>query len=206
MDAIDLLKKDHAKVATLFQRFNDGGGLTGVVKRLTGNAASPRQRRSAAEQICRELDVHAIIEETTFYPAVRALRDERLDDMLDEAQREQGSIKDGVQESRAVYADDERLRTAMATLQQCVEHHVREEENEMFPLVEERMPEGERAGLGRELAARKRAQGATAPRPKKTIKRAAARTRPGGRQRARKTTAKVTKARTRAKARAGRRR
>ena len=206
MDAIDLLKKDHAKVATLFQRFNDGGGLTGVVKRLTGNAASPRQRRSAAEQICRELDVHASIEETTFYPALRALRDQRLDEMLDEAQREHGSIKDGVQESRAVFADDERLRTAMATLQQCVDHHVREEENEMFPLVEERMPENERAGLGRELAARRRAHAAPAPRPKKTTKRPAARTRPGGRRRVRKTTTKVTKARTRAKARAGRRR
>jgi len=205
MDAIDLLKKDHAKVATLFQRFNDGGGLTGVVKRLTGNAASPRQRRSAAEQICRELDVHASIEETTFYPALRALRDQRLDEMLDEAQREHGSIKDGVAESRAAFADDERLRTAMATLQQCVEHHVREEENEMFPLVAEKMPENERARLGRELATRKRAQG-PAPRPKKAVKRAAARSRPGGRGRVRKTTAKVAKARTRAKTRAGRRR
>ena len=206
MDAIDLLKKDHAKVATLFQRFNDGGGLTGVVKRLTGNSASPRQRRSVAEQLCRELDVHASIEETTFYPAVRGLRDERLDGMLDEAQREHGSIKDGVQESRAAFADDERLRTAMGNLQQCVEHHVREEENEMFPLVEERMPETERGRLGRELAARKRAQGAPAPTTKKTVKRAATRTRPGGRRRVRKTTAKVTKLRTRAKARAGRRR
>jgi len=42
MDAITLLKNDHRKVEELFRRFNDGGGLTGVVKRLTGNAASAR--------------------------------------------------------------------------------------------------------------------------------------------------------------------
>jgi hypothetical protein len=69
MDALELLRKDHRKVETLFRRFNDRGGLTGVVKRLTGTAASPRQKRSTAQQVCRELDVHAAIEESTFYPA-----------------------------------------------------------------------------------------------------------------------------------------
>jgi hypothetical protein len=48
MDAIAFLNKDHEKVTALFQRFNDGGGLTGVVRRLTGNSASPAQRRSIA--------------------------------------------------------------------------------------------------------------------------------------------------------------
>lgn len=155
MDAIDLLKKDHAKVTALFQRFNDGGGLTGVVKRLTGNTVSARQRRTIAEQICRELEVHAGIEEAVFYPAVRALHDERLDGMLDEAAREHGTITERVSGARQA-ADDDALRAAVGSLQECVDHHVRDEESQMFPLVAERMPDAERESVGRRLAAEKK--------------------------------------------------
>ena len=217
MDAIAFLKKDHEKVTALFQRFNDGGGLTGVVRRLTGNSASPTQRRSIAERICRALDVHAQIEESTFYPAVRALRDERLDEMLDEALREHGTIKDRVEETRLGLDDDDRLKSAMTSLQQCVDHHVAEEEREMFPKVEERMPEPERSALGRDLAARQRGTGApkreaapTGPRPKaatratrrkKSVHRA---TTAAARRRVRKTAAKAKPARTTGKARRAR--
>jgi hemerythrin superfamily protein len=212
MDAIALLEKDHRKVEALFQRFNDGGGLTGVVKRLTGNAASAREKRSAAEQICRELDVHADVEESTFYPAIRALRDERLDQLLDESLREHGSIKDRVQEARASLDDEAQLGSAMSSLQECVDHHVRDEENEMFPRITDLMPEAERDALGRELAARKRAPmpaGRSAKTPararKRTVKRAASTSAARGR-RVRKTTAKAKKPRTAAKSRAARRR
>ena len=216
MDAITFLKRDHEKVAVLFQRFNDGGGLTGVVRRLTGKSASPAQRRSIAEQVCRALDVHAQIEESTFYPAVRALRDERLDEMLDEALREHGTIKDRVEEARFALDDDDRLKAAMTSLQQCVDHHVAEEEREMFPKVEERMPEQDRSALGRDLAARQRSAGgstqaarptrsrrnavARATRRKKSVKRT---TTAAARRRVRKTTAKA-KARTTGKARRAR--
>ena len=212
MDALELLKKDHRKVEALFHRFNDGGGLTGMVKRLTGTAASPRQKRSAAEQICRELDVHASIEESTFYPAIRALRDERLDQLLDESLREHSSIKDRVQEARASLGDEGQLGSAMASLQECVDHHVREEEGEMFPRITDGMPESDREALGRVLAARKRA--AVAPTKsaktgtrarKRTVKRAETRS-TTDRRRVRKTTAKAKKPRTAAKARAARRR
>ena len=217
MDAITFLKRDHEKVAVLFQRFNDGGGLTGVVRRLTGKSASPAQRRSIAEQVCRALDVHAQIEESTFYPAVRALRDERLDEMLDEALREHGTIKDRVEEARLALDDDDRLKGAMTSLHQCVDHHVAEEEGEMFPKVEERMPEQERSALGRDLAARQRiaggpAQASTptrgrpkavtrATRRKKSVKRT---TTAAPRRRVRKTTAKAKPARTAGKARRAR--
>ena len=161
MDAIEFLKRDHAKVTELFHRLNDGGGLTGVVKRLTGNTMSPRQRRTVATQICDDLDTHAAIEESIFYPAVRALRDEKLSQLLDESLREHGTIKERVAAARGAMDDEERLREPMSSLQQCVDHHVREEENEMFPLLEDRMPAEERATLGRELAARKKSGRAT---------------------------------------------
>jgi hypothetical protein len=90
----------------------------------------------------------------------------------------------------------------MKAVQECVDHHVREEENEMFPLVEEHMPDAERGRLGRELAARKRA---AAPARRKTTKRPAAR---ATQTRRRKTTmkAKGRKRSTAKKASGGRRR
>jgi hemerythrin superfamily protein len=201
MDAIALLKNDHRKVEGLFQRFNDGGGLTGVVKRITGNSASARQRRSIAERICAELDVHARIEEQVFYPAVRALRDQRLSELVDESTDEHATIKERVRAARATLAADDELRTRIGSLQECVDHHVREEENEMFPLLEERMPEDDRAEVGRELAASKRT---AAPRGRKTTRPAA---RAAKTKRTRKTTAKVRKrARTTKKASGDRRR
>jgi hemerythrin HHE cation binding domain-containing protein len=161
--------------------------------------------------------VHAQIEESAFYPAVRALRDERLDEMLDEALREHGTIKDRVEETRLALEGDDRLKGAMTSLQQCVDHHVAEEEREMFPKVEERMPEPERSALGRDLAARHRSAGGPTPaatptrgrgkaatpatRHKKSVQR---KTTAAARRRVRKTTAKAKPARTTGKARRAR--
>jgi hypothetical protein len=205
MEAIALLKNDHRKVEGLFKRFNDGGGISGVVKRITGAGASARQRRATAERICAELEVHARIEEEIFYPAVRALRDQKLGELVDESKDEHSTIKERVKAARTALDDDEELRTRIGSLQECVDHHVREEENEMFPLLEERMPDGERAQLGRQLAASKRGSAPasrTAPR-RKTTRRAAARTAQA--RRTRKTTAKARK-RTRTKKASGGRR
>src|SRR5204862_944195 len=55
MDAIQLIMKDHDRVEELFARFKGGGGLTGLVRRVTGNVPA-RERRTAVERICRELD------------------------------------------------------------------------------------------------------------------------------------------------------
>jgi len=182
MDAIELLKKDHRNVESLFQRFNGGGGITGAVKRLAGTAGSPSERRSIAEKICAELDVHARIEEQVFYPAVRALRDHRLSELVSESTQEHATIKQRVAETRRSMDDEDGLQTAVDSLQECVDHHVREEENEMFPLLEERMPTARREELGRELAAHKRERPAggrtrastSRARSRKTAKRASA--------------------------------
>src|SRR5262249_37657505 len=158
----------------------------GVVKRMTGNSASARERRATAERICGELDVHARIEEQVFYPAVRALHDEKLGELVHESTDEHATIKERVAAARAALDDDQELRTRSDSLQECADPHGREEEKEMSPRLEERMPEDERARLGRELAARKRM---AAPRARKTTRRAA--TRPAQPVRTRKTTAKA---------------
>jgi len=154
MDAIELLKKDHQKVTELFKRFNGGGGLTGMVKRVTGSIPE-RQRRQAADQICRELAVHTLIEEELFYPAVRALNDDRLNAQLSEAFNEHATVKQQVATIRNGIGRDADLQSKMDELQGCVDHHVSEEEGEMFPRVEKLMDEGRRSELGRELQSRK---------------------------------------------------
>src|SRR5512143_473256 len=110
MDAISLLEKDHRTVETPFPRFSAGGGLTGVVKRLTGNAASPHERRATALRICDELETHARIEEEVFYPAVRALDDETLRPRVSESLDEHATIKERVAAVRAALEQDDELR------------------------------------------------------------------------------------------------
>jgi hemerythrin superfamily protein len=205
MDAIELLKKDHDAVEQLFQRFSDGGGLTGVVKRLTGTGAQPRQRRDLAQRICKELEVHALIEEEIFYPAVRTLNDQKLNAMLDESEREHATLKERVSATEDALDDDEDLQQRVGSLQDCVTHHVREEEGEMFPRLADLMPANERARIGRELAARKRsAGGASRPPAKKTHAPVAGRGRSSGR--VRKTAAKARKSTATAKHASGGRR
>lgn len=190
MDAIEMLEKDHQKVTELFQRFNGGGGLTGLVKRVTGNVPD-RQRRQAADQICRELEVHTIIEEELFYPAVRALNDDRLNGMLAEAFKEHATVKQLVATIRSGTGVDSDLKSKMNELQSDVDHHVREEEHEMFPRVELLMDAPRRDRLAREMRARKQQ---AEPRP---ARRRAAASRTRSRTRTRRRTAAAAKKRKR---------
>jgi hemerythrin superfamily protein len=194
MDAITLIKKDHDKVEELFARYNGGGGLTGLVKRITGNVPV-RQKTTALEGICRELDVHARIEEDILYPALRKTGDPELQRQVDESIREHARVKDLVGKLRTRNGELDADTDAMVSeLQQCVDHHVREEENEMFPRMEEVVPEPERRELGRQLQERKRTlAGGTARRARPAAR---GRTRTAG---VRRSVAKKTAARPRKK-------
>lgn len=143
MDATELLKRDHDTVAKLFQRFRMGRGN--------------RARRSVLEQICAELTVHAQIEEEIFYPAVRGTGDAELVEKVGEATREHAEIKAGVDalRARADDADGSAVEGMVATLAESVEHHVGEEEGELFPRVADVMDARQRADLGRRLRTRK---------------------------------------------------
>jgi hemerythrin superfamily protein len=158
MDAIELVKKDHDKVEELFARFKGGSGITGLVRRVTGNVTS-RERKSAVAGICHELDVHAKIEEEILYPAIRATGDPELNRGIDEAIQEHARVKEMVADlERNPEGDD--LEQRVSELEGCVQHHVSEEESQMLPRVEEMIPVTERSELGRRMQARKRALGA----------------------------------------------
>ncbi|HJQ84511.1 MAG TPA: hemerythrin domain-containing protein, partial [Candidatus Binatia bacterium] len=140
MDVIEIVKKDHDKVEELFARFKGGGGITGLLNRVTGNV-TPRQRKTAVQGICRELDLHAKLEEAILYPAARATGDGELQRMIDESLREHARVKEMVADLRDHDYDPEALDTRVNALEECVNHHVREEENEMLPRIEEVMPD-----------------------------------------------------------------
>jgi hemerythrin superfamily protein len=192
MDAIELVKKDHDKVEALFARFKGGSGITGLVRRVTGNVTS-RERKSAVAGICHELDVHAKIEEEILYPAIRATGDPELNREIDEAIQEHARVKEMVADLERNREGDD-LEQRVSELEGCVQHHVSEEESQMLPRVEEMIPVTERTELGRRMQARKRALGAAT---KPAASRVAAKSRTG--TTAARSRSKTSAARTRSK-------
>jgi hemerythrin superfamily protein len=139
--AIALLKADHKEVSELAERFEK---------------ARPAQKKQIAAAICQALTIHTTIEEEIFYPAVREVADEELESLLNEAAVEHQSVKDLVAQIEEMLADpqDEGMFEAKVKVAaEYVKHHVREEEREMFPLVQD--TELDLKALGTQLADRK---------------------------------------------------
>ncbi len=118
-DAIALLRADHKKVNDLFEQF-----------KKTRSAAKKKQ---IVSQICLELTVHAQIEEEILYPEVQAaLKDKEL---VPEAKVEHQSVKDLIAAVEGVEPDGEDYDAKITVMGEWVKHHVKEEQNEMFPKV-----------------------------------------------------------------------
>ncbi len=138
-DAVALLTTDHDKVKKLFQEYEKC------------DASHQGLKHDLAQQICMDLTIHATIEEEIFYPAVRAETGD--EQQVDEALEEHGSIKELVEHIRGMAAGDGELDSTVQKLRECVEHHVREEEQEMFPAV--RQSSADLAELREQLQDRK---------------------------------------------------
>ena len=119
MDAITMLKRQHREVADLFERFH---------KARTG-----KQKQEIFEKIADALAVHASIEEKHFYPSVK---DAQTEDILLESVEEHLQVKRIIADLLEMDAGDEEFQAKVKTLQEDVEHHVEEEETELFPKVE----------------------------------------------------------------------
>jgi hemerythrin-like domain-containing protein len=139
-DAIKLLKADHAEVSEMFNKYENG--------RL------PKARKAAlAQKICSALTVHAQIEEEIFYPAAREAGGKEVEDMLNEAEVEHGSIKELVAALEEGSPDDELFDAQVKVMSEWVKHHVKEEENELFPKIRKSGMDLEEVGA--QLASRK---------------------------------------------------
>ncbi len=122
-DAVDLLDADHIAVKKLFTQF----------KKLSETKAPAVERKAMADKICKELTVHAEIEEQIFYPAAReAIQD---DDLLNEAEVEHASAKDLIAQISGMDADEALFDAKVIVLGEYIDHHVEEEREEMFPKV-----------------------------------------------------------------------
>lgn len=140
MDAIKLLKQDHANVKAMFQEYEELGGRAFAGK------------KKLADRICLELTKHAVIEEEIFYPALREASKES-EDQLDEASVEHASLKALISQIGQMDPHDELYDAKVKVLGEYVNHHVKEEEGELFPQA--RQADLDLAMLGREMAARK---------------------------------------------------
>lgn len=137
LDAIALLKADHGTVKGLFAFYE--------------KMDSTKYRKSLVVEICSELSVHAQIEEEIFYPAVKSALHDRLP--APEATTELENIKDLIAQLECLEPDGELYDARVKVLSEYVEHHVKEEQNEMFPRV--RASSLDLVELGARMATRK---------------------------------------------------
>jgi hypothetical protein len=140
-DAIKLLTDDHKEVHALFQKY----------KKLVGKDADGTERRPLAEQICVLLSVHATVEEEIFYPAAREAGVDA--DLLDEAEVEHASCKDLIAQIQRMEPSDDCYDAKLTVLGEYIDHHVKEEQDEMFPKC--RKSTMDQNAIGASLAARK---------------------------------------------------
>ena len=136
MNAIQLLKEDHDNVKELFKKFED---------------ANKRTKQRILEQIINELETHTHLEEEIFYPAVMDGTEEEGQDMVYESIEEHRLVDFMIERIREVESDDESFESKVKVLQELVEHHIQDEEKEMFPLVKKQMKD-ELDRLGDEMS------------------------------------------------------
>ena len=136
MDALELLKQDHQTVKELFEH------AEGIEDR--------KEQKKVFRQIKTELDTHARIEETIFYPAME--KHEELKDMVLEAIEEHKQVKTLLREIDDLVKDSEKFEPKLTVLKENVEHHgEEEEEGKMFPKVREIVDRETLEKLGQEL-------------------------------------------------------
>jgi hemerythrin superfamily protein len=140
-DAIALLTADHKTVKGLSSQFEELKQQDGV----------DEQKAQLVQQICTELTIHAQVEEELFYPAVRDAIDD--DDLMDEADIEHASAKDLIAQLEELEPGDDHYDARVTVLGEYIDHHVKEEEGEMFGKA--RKADVNTVELGEQIAERK---------------------------------------------------
>ena len=143
-NAIAILKDDHEKVTKLFKQFKSAD-----------NANNDTKKSAIVEEIAAALNVHASVEEEIFYPAVKKARAEETKDEVREAYEEHKQIKALLAALSKTTPDDETFDSKVKVLQEDVEHHVKEEEGQMFPDAKKFLGNETLQTLGERIAARK---------------------------------------------------
>ena len=135
MNAIDLLKQQHREVEKLFAQFE---------------AAETEDKKEIFNQIADALAVHATIEEKQFYPAAKS---HKTEDILLESLEEHLGVKRIIADCLDADATDETFEAKVKVLKEQVEHHVGEEENQLFPMVQRQLGSRKLDALGEAMEA-----------------------------------------------------
>lgn len=141
MNAIDFLVKDHEKFKTLF----------GKVRESNNEA----EKRKLFRQIKTELDAHTKIEEEIFYPSVKEKAE--VVDIVEEGIQEHHQTDLFIREIENLVDGSDVFDPKLKVLMEGVEHHIQEEEKEMFPKVRDKFTEAELNDLGSKLQSKKAA-------------------------------------------------
>ncbi len=148
MNAFELLKTDHKKVSSIFEK------LESTTER------GVKTREDLFAQLKQELDIHAHIEETIFYPVLKQESETR--DITLEGFEEHHVVKVLLGELAAMPVDSEEWGAKLKVLKENVEHHVEEEEGEMFKSAREVLSNAQIEEIGAKMEAEKNAQQAKA--------------------------------------------
>jgi uncharacterized membrane protein len=125
-NAVTMIKEDHRRVESFYQDY----------QRLDGQHA---EQRPVVEHICHELEIHAKLEEDIFYPAIQARVSEDGPDLVEEAIKEHQEMKRLIGQLQSGGLADADYNKTVHQLMRSVQHHVREEEEEMLPRAEQQL-------------------------------------------------------------------
>jgi hemerythrin superfamily protein len=136
MNAVDLLEKQHREVEELFEEFEDA------------SEGAKKTRERVCREISDQLAVHAEIEEKLFYPEAKQ---ENTEELLRESVEEHLAIKRILADILQDGIDHENFEARMKVLKEQVEHHVEEEEKDLFPKVRKSCSKEELEDLGNRM-------------------------------------------------------
>ena len=119
-DALALLRNEHEQVRLLFAQYEGLRGLEDAEEMMA----------ELVDDICDALIVHTMIEEELFYPALRAALGD--DELLDDAELEHAGARELISQLEVMYPGDEHFDATLAVLFEEIEHHIAQEEGEMF--------------------------------------------------------------------------
>ena len=133
MKATSLLEKQHRKVESLFKQIESGKS----------------EPAPLLAELANELAAHMAIEQESFYPAVRQVKE----DLILESYEEHAIAELALKRLLATDPEDISFKARVTTLKELIQHHVEEEEEELFPKVEEAIDEKRLTELGKEMKA-----------------------------------------------------
>jgi hemerythrin superfamily protein len=156
MNAVDVLKKQHREVEKLFKQ--------------AMKAEKSRERRQLVDEIERKLKLHTTTEEEIFYPAFKEIGTKKAEEMTLEAIEEHHVVDLVLAELPKVDVEADTFEAKMTVLCELVDHHVQEEQDEMFPMAEKKLGDEKLDELGDRLAARtaELEEGAEPPRARRS--------------------------------------